>query len=152
MSTARVCKLCSMQTLLTPPCCRFLARTTKNADCGAKVVAKRDEKERVGVLCLRNAKPSVVEYSEISQEQSEMRDANGQLVFNAANVCIHMFSRHFLQRIASDHLLDIPYHIAKKSIPSVDADGQRAMVNGWKFEKFVFDVFPFCTNMLALQV
>lgn len=44
-----------------------------------------------------------------------------------------------------NHENQLPYHIAKKKIPSLSKDGKRVVkpmeINGIKLEKFVFDVF-----------
>jgi UDP-N-acetylglucosamine/UDP-N-acetylgalactosamine diphosphorylase len=68
----------------------------RNADCAAKVVKKVDPKENVGVICLSEEKFKVVEYSEISEENRNLRDVNNDLVFNAGNICNHFFTLDFL--------------------------------------------------------
>ena len=47
----------------------------------SKSVIKRDPKEKVGVFCKKNGKPAIVEYIEISEEMSEMKNENGELVY-----------------------------------------------------------------------
>lgn len=37
----------------------------QGADCANKVIVRTDPNEKVGAMCYRNGKPSVVEYSEI---------------------------------------------------------------------------------------
>ncbi len=47
------------------------------------------------------------------------------------------------------------FHIAKKKIPSVNEQGKTVTpkdINGWKLEMFIFDVFEFAQNMVALEV
>lgn len=47
---------------------------------------------------------------------------------------------------SSEHLDEMPHHIAKKKIPFVDEKGievKPTSPNGMKLEKFVFDVFQF---------
>src|SRR4051794_18129926 len=61
----------------------------KNADCAAKTVVKEQPDEPVGVVCLRDQKFSVVEYSEISKESAERRNQDGTLSFCAANIVNH---------------------------------------------------------------
>jgi len=46
-------------------------------------VRKKSPDEAVGVLCQRNGKPGVVEYSEISPENAAARNDAGELVLGA---------------------------------------------------------------------
>ena len=50
----------------------------------------------------------------------------------------------------------MPFHIAKKKIPTVDMKTGEAVKpdtpNGIKLEKFIFDVFAFSTNFALLEV
>lgn len=124
------------------------------ADCANKVVLKEDPAEKVGVMCLRDGKPSVVEYSELSAEMAQARDASGQLVYSAGNIVQHFFTIGFLEAHATDPL---SYHIAHKVIPYVDvATGHLvshpAKPNGIKLEMFVFDAFERADNMQCLAV
>eukprot|EP00299_Pterocystis_sp_00344_P009585 c4078_g1_i1.p1 GENE.c4078_g1_i1~~c4078_g1_i1.p1 ORF type:complete len:488 (-),score=113.31 c4078_g1_i1:31-1494(-) len=146
--------VCSVDNVLSKVCDpEFVGYCiAKKADCGVKVLPKAYPDEKVGVVCLRNKKPAVVEYSEMSPEQNARVDpATGQLMFNTGNVCIHYFSRKFLERA---HMIQLPYHVAIKKIPYVDSKGE--IVNpsdnsGVKMEQFIFDVFPFAENMAVLE-
>jgi len=128
----------------------------KNVDCAAKVVPKAFPEEQVGVLCLIDGKSDVIEYSEIKPELARSLDEKtGNLKFNAAHICMNIFSLKFLQEIAQSHLQNMPYHIAKKKIPCVNAEGKTEAPkenNGWKLESFIFDIFPFAKNMAAFEV
>ena len=80
------------------------------------------------------------------------RDADGQLTFRAGNICNHYFTLEFLEKVCS---LELPYHIAKKKIPTLDAAGNSfkpETPNGIKLEKFIFDVFMFSKNFALLEV
>ncbi|KAI9273588.1 nucleotide-diphospho-sugar transferase [Sporodiniella umbellata] len=127
---------------------------SKGTDCGVKVVSKASPEEPVGVVCVRDGKYGVVEYSEISQEVSERRQEDGSLQFGAANIANHFFSTAFLERVPqfADQL---EYHIAKKKIKYVDEHGQTITPksnSGMKLECFVFDVFSFAENFSVLEV
>lgn len=128
---------------------------SKGADCGAKVVSKLAPNEPVGVVCLRDGKYGVNEYSEISQELSEKRNADGTLQFSAANIVNHFFSTEFLERVPT-FAAQLEYHIAKKKIKYVDVETGETITpksnSGMKLECFVFDVFPFAQNFSVLQV
>ena len=116
----------------------------RQADCGNKVV-RRMEGESVGVTCLLNGRPGVVEYTEVSEEIREMRNNDDEYVFGLANICIHYFSLPFLE-LAVDRESNIKVHLARKKVPHISECGNHIkpeVPNGVKLEKFVFDVFQF---------
>eukprot|EP01135_Chromosphaera_perkinsii_P008098 Nk52_evm14s1129 gene=Nk52_evmTU14s1129 len=127
----------------------------KQADCAAKSVAKRGPTEPVGIICLRNGKYQVVEYSEISDETAQSLNENGSLKFNCGNIANHFFHFEFLKRVCANHEDMLVHHIAKKKIPTIDDKGAPlapVAPNGIKLELFIFDVFPHSTNMAVLEV
>jgi len=97
---------------------------SKKAECGAKVVPKRSATEAVGVLCLRNSKFNVVEYSEIDPAMAALTKSNGTLVFNAANIANHYYTLDFLKRVP-EFESQLEYHVAHKKIKHVDPLGKR---------------------------
>lgn len=118
----------------------------------SKAVVKAGPEEKVGVLCTRGGRPSVVEYSEMTPEMLGARDAAGRLRFESANIAIHLFTRAFLERSAS---ADLPYHVAHKKIAYAGADGSPVTPtspNAYKFELFMFDLFPLAEGMAGLLV
>jgi UDP-N-acetylglucosamine/UDP-N-acetylgalactosamine diphosphorylase len=127
----------------------------KEADCGVKVVKKIVPEESVGVVALKGGKFGVVEYSEISVEESRKRDEDGSLTFRAANIANHFYTLDFLNSVESfEH--DMAFHIANKKIAHIDLKTGEVIKpskpNGMKLELFVFDVFPFTKNMAILEV
>ncbi|KZV70993.1 nucleotide-diphospho-sugar transferase [Peniophora sp. CONT] len=128
---------------------------SKQADCAAKVVPKAHAHESVGVIARRGDKFTVVEYSEISKEQAELKDEQGELAFRAANIVNHFYTTDFLKRVNSfeDNLA---FHIARKKIPHVELSSGKNVKpttpNGMKLELFVFDVFPFTERFGVLEV
>lgn len=116
------------------------------AEISSKAVRKRSPDEKVGLLCLANGRPSVVEYSEL-----DAKEVIDQMLINA-NMGIHLFHITFLEKAINSSL---PYHFAHKVIPLIDEYGQHVQVNspnGYKLEKFYFDVFPLAEKMSVLQV
>jgi UDP-N-acetylglucosamine/UDP-N-acetylgalactosamine diphosphorylase len=125
----------------------------KEADCGAKSIPKTNAKEKVGVICMKDSKPGVVEYSEISEEVASLKDAQGGLVYKAANIANHFYTVEFLKKVQE---LDgkLEYHIAHKKIKHVNSQGEQLDPkdpNGIKLELFIFDVFPWSEKFAVLE-
>lgn len=119
----------------------------------SKAVAKTVPEERVGVFCLRDGRPSVIEYSEMTPEMCVARDSanTSDLLYGSANVAMHLFRRDFLEEHADAAL---PWHVAHKKIPHVDMAGNRvtpSAPNARKFELFMFDLFPRARGMAVLN-
>lgn len=120
---------------------------SKDVDIATKVVRKRNAKESVGLILLKNGKPDVVEYSEIDQATAEAKDPKQPdiLKFRAANIVNHYYSFRFLESI-EEWSARLPHHVARKKIPYVDTEKGETVKpdkpNGIKLEQFVFDVFP----------
>jgi UDP-N-acetylglucosamine/UDP-N-acetylgalactosamine diphosphorylase len=107
-----------------------------------KLCAKRDPFEKVGMPMLIDGKYRMVEYTEMTEAQCKRKDKSGKLYFLYGSPAIHVFDRAFLEREA---LKAMPLHLAFKKIPYVDAQGKVVKPdapNGYKFEKFIFDILP----------
>ena len=101
--------------VVLPACPVFLGLClSMGADVGSKVCAKAGPHEKVGVLCKVGGGYSVVEYSELDKATAELRGADGQLVYNTGNLCIHYYSVDFLEGPCSPAQLPKVYHLAKK--------------------------------------
>lgn len=107
-----------------------------------KLCAKRDPYEKVGMPMKFGKTFKMVEYTEMSDEQCNRKGRDGRLYFLYGSPAIHVFDRAFLDREASKPM---PLHLAHKKIAMVD-DGGRTVKpsapNGYKFEKFIFDILP----------
>ena len=107
-----------------------------------KLCAKRDPFEKVGIPMLFGDRCRMVEYTEMTDAQCTRKGRDGRLYFLYGSPAIHVFDRAFLEREASK---DMPLHLAFKKIPTVDAKGRvekPVEPNGYKFEKFIFDILP----------
>ncbi|TPX34750.1 hypothetical protein SmJEL517_g02779 [Synchytrium microbalum] len=129
----------------------------KDAEMGCKAVPKTAPNEPVGIICIRDGKYGVVEYSEMDAALSAERDSNGGLVYQAANIANHFYTLDFLSTICSEEFEGkLDYHIARKKIKHVDlASGKMVSPdkpNGIKLEMFIFDVLPHATKVAVLQV
>ena len=119
----------------------------------SKVVPKRDADEKVGVLGLVDGQLGCIEYSDLSDEMRNARvEETGDLLFNAGNIAAHMIRRDYVETLLEGGTLDLPWHIARKDIPTIAEDGSPAKVAGVKFETFVFDALAKTTTSVVLEV
>ena len=66
---------------IADPC--FIGATlSKNCKVGAKVVRKADPDEKVGVMCLEDGRPSIVEYYEQTEQLRNTKNADGEPAYN----------------------------------------------------------------------
>lgn len=125
---------------------------SKNCLAAGKSLIKANEKEKVGVFCMRNGKPSVIEYSEISDELAELKDENGELVYSESHILCNMFNMKRLEMISKNKL---PYHVAKKKANYMNEKGKIITAkepNAYKFESFIFDAFTSLDSMVIMRV
>jgi UDP-N-acetylglucosamine/UDP-N-acetylgalactosamine diphosphorylase len=96
----------------------------------------------------------ILEYSEIAPEVADAEDAAGKLLYGAGNICNHYLSLNFVQRVVQD--LFQYYHLAKKRIPQWDPLSRQTVTpeapNGYKFELFIFDIFPLAERWAVMEV
>ena len=106
-----------------------------------KLCAKRDPFEKVGMPMRFGKSFRMVEYTEMTDEQCTRKAKDGGLYFRYGSPAMHVFDRAFLEREAAKPM---PIHLAFKKIPLFDGKKtvKPAAPNGYKFEKFVFDILP----------
>ncbi len=129
-------------------------RALSGAEVACKAVRKRDPLEGLGTLARLDGRAAVVEYTEIAEPHRSLRDAAGELTFWAGSIGVHALDLAFLRRVALDSERLLPYHASPKKIPSVDSTGSRvepSTPNGYKLERFVFDVFPAARSLVAIE-
>ncbi len=116
-----------------------------------KVLRKTGPGEKIGVVALEDGKTKVVEYSDFSKEESERRDAKGELVYWAGSIAIHAFTLRFFKRVC-DGDISLPYHLARKKVATLGTNGQPTEIDATKFETFVFDSLPQARTSLSVEV
>ena len=120
--------------------------------CGAKVVRKNAPDEKVGVMCLEDGKPSIVEYYELSQEMMDAKDENGDPAYNYGVILNYLFDEKALYEIAKNTL---PLHVVEKKIPYIDENANLVKPespNGCKFEQLVLDMIHELPTCLPYEV
>ncbi|MGN1270446.1 MAG: UTP--glucose-1-phosphate uridylyltransferase [Clostridia bacterium] len=118
---------------------------------GTRTVLKRDPEEKVGVLCKKNNKIRVIEYTELPKEIASIRDDDGELVFGESHIMCNLFSLNAIKKASTKEL---EYHIAFKRADYLDENGNFIEVekpNAYKFEKFIFDSFKLFNNISILR-
>ena len=119
---------------------------------GAKVVRKADPQEKIGVLCLEDGRPSIVEYYEMTDEIINSREADGELSYNFGVILNYLFRVDQLEEIMSQKM---PVHVVEKKIPYIDGNGELVKPetpNGYKFELLVLDMIHMFDNCLSYEV
>ena len=119
---------------------------------GSKVIKKASPDERVGVMCLEDGRPSIVEYYELSDEMRDQLDENGEPAYNYGVILNYLFREKDLEALAERTL---PLHIVKKKINHIDADGNAVIPeaeNGFKYENLVLDMINMLESCIPFEV
>ncbi len=127
------------------------ATIAKKCGVGAKVVRKAAPDEKVGVMCLEDGKPSIVEYYELTDELMNAKDAKGNPAYNFGVILNYLFNAVELEKMADS----LPLHIVEKKIPFIDADGNLVKPekpNGYKFETLILDQIHKMSSCLPFEV
>ena len=133
----------------------FLKRGERQSQVTSRMVRKLYPEEKVGVFCEIDKKLHVVEYVDLPQKEMTLRDGAGNLVFCAGNTAIHILDLQFIKQFNGKNISsEIPYHIARKAIATIDDFGNVTIPrepNGLKLEMFLFDVFPFAERAVVVE-
>ena len=124
----------------------------KDCDVGAKVVRKNAPDEKVGIICLEDGRPSIVEYYELTEELMEAKDENGNPAYNFGVILNYLFRVSALDGLLRKQL---PLHVVEKKIPYMDEQGNLVKPtepNGLKFENLVLDMIHQLESCLPFEV
>lgn len=100
-----------------------------NVDLVLKCIKREDPMEKLGVIGEENGKLMIREYSELIPRMRTLAHAYG-------NTGIFSCTLDFIKQIST---LDLPWHLARKQ---ATIQGKSEQIWIWKFETFIFDVFP----------
>jgi UDP-N-acetylglucosamine/UDP-N-acetylgalactosamine diphosphorylase len=116
-------------------------------------VTKQTPRDKLGNFVSVDGRVQVIEYSDFPDDVAERRDAQGGLVFWAGSIAVHVFAVDFLERAL--RLGDaLPFHVAHKKVPHIDATGklvEPSQPNAFKFERFIFDLLPHAENAIVVE-
>ncbi len=136
---------------IADPC--FVGATIqKECVVGAKVVRKNAPDEKVGVMCLEDGKPSIVEYYELTDELMNAKDEKGEPAYNFGVILNYLFKVNDLEDMMASKM---PLHIVEKKIPYLDENGEPVKPeepNGYKFESLVLDMIHQLDSCLPFEV
>lgn len=128
------------------------ATILNNAAVGSKVVRKAARDEKVGVMCLEDGRPSIVEYYELNDEMMDAKDENGGYLYGFGVILNYLFRVSDLEEIMNKSM---PLHIVEKKIPYIDDKGELIKPdkpNGYKFETLVLDMIHLLDSCLPFEV
>lgn len=136
---------------IADPC--FVGATkSRNCTVGSKVVRKSAPDEKVGVMCLEDGKPSIVEYYELNEEMMNAKNEKGDPAYNFGVILNYLFHEPELEKIMEQNL---PLHVVEKKIPYMNEKGEAIKPeepNGFKFETLVLDMIHQMDNCLPFEV
>lgn len=119
---------------------------------GAKVVAKAAPDEKVGVLCLEDGRPSIVEYYEMTEEMRTRREPDGTLSYRFGVILNYLFRVDELENTLA---YKMPLHKVFKKIRYMDENGNTVRPeapNAYKFETLALDLVKLQKNCLAYEI
>ncbi len=122
------------------------------ASVGSKVVRKSAPDEKVGVMCLEDGRPSIVEYYELTDELMNAKDEKGEPAYNFGVILNYLFNVNALETIFNG---EMPVHVVEKKIPHIDEQGEPVKPeapNGYKFEGLVLDMIHQLDTCLPFEV
>lgn len=123
-----------------------------NCKVASKTITKNENEKDEWVFARRDGKPSIVSSKRITKEMEDKKDENGKYLYKEINILAHLFSIDSLKLCAN---IDLPYHLAEKKNDYLNDEGVKIMPkspNTYKYEQFIFDVFPYFDNILLLSV
>ncbi|MCR5511045.1 MAG: UTP--glucose-1-phosphate uridylyltransferase, partial [Lachnospiraceae bacterium] len=124
----------------------------RDVEVGAKVVAKAAPDEAIGVMCLEDGRPSIVEYYEMTDEIMHAKNDKGEPAYRFGVILNYLFKVSALEDILSKSL---PMHVVEKKIPYLNEEGELIKPdkpNGFKFEQLVLDMIHQLASCLPYEV
>lgn len=132
--------------------CFIGAVIERNCEAGAKVVRKNHPDEKVGVMCLEDGHPSIIEYYELTDSLRDTVTENGEPAYNFGVILNYLFRIDSLEEVVNKEL---PLHIVEKKIPYINDHGELQKPeepNGYKFETLILDLIKLLNSCLPFEV
>ena len=123
-----------------------------NYDIGAKTIKKADAYEKIGVICNKNGRTSIIEYIDLTDDLANATNENGERLYNFGVILNYLFSVDLLYEIKDKKL---PIHVVTKKVEHIDENGNLVKPeepNAHKFEMLCVDMIEFSHNCLPYEV
>lgn len=123
----------------------------KHVKIATRTVIKNSPYEKVGVLCKKNERIKVIEYTEIPEKMRFVTDENGELVYGESHIMCNLYNIEAIEKASTKEL---KYHIAEKKAKYINENGKLVIPkepNCYKFEKFIFDSFCLFDEIAILR-
>lgn len=131
----------------------FIGATLKsNCSCGAKVVKKQSPYENIGVICLEDNRPSIIEYYELEDNIRNQVNETGESVYQYGVTLNYLFQVKELYRLMNEEL---PLHRVERKTSYIDEGGdliQPIEANSFKFETLILDMIHNHNSCLPFEV
>lgn len=119
----------------------------------SKVILKDSPTDKLGNFIQVNGRCQIIEYSDLPLKLANRKKPDGSLFIDTGNPAIHLFDVDFLNLVCSN-CEALPFHLARKKVPYIDTNLSKVAPekeNAWKFERFIFDIFPLAERWLLVS-
>lgn len=126
---------------------------SQKSQLSSKVIPKESPTDKLGNFIQVNGRCQIIEYSDLPLELANRKKPDNTLFISAGNPAIHLFDIEFLDDICLNAKA-LPFHLARKKVPYLDSNLKRVIPekeNALKFERFIFDIFPFAEKWLLVS-
>ncbi len=125
------------------------------SEMSTQVIAKRSPTERVGNVVTIGNSTQIIEYSDLPAELADRKTKDGEPIFWAGSIAVHVIDVAFLRRVANSPD-GLPFHRAHKKVsyfdPVTDEQILPPAPNAFKFERFIFDLLPLASEAVVMEV
>ena len=123
----------------------------QNVKIATRTIVKNSPFERVGVLCKKNGKVKVIEYTELQNEMRLAVDEYGEMIYGESHIMCNLYNIEAIEKASTKEL---KYHVAEKKAKYINEKGELVVPekeNCYKFEKFIFDSFCLFDEIAILR-
>lgn len=116
-----------------------------------RTIIKNDPYEKVGVLCKKNGRVNVIEYTEIPEDMRFAINEHGEMIFGESHIMCNLYNIEAIEKASTKEL---KYHVAEKRTNYINEKGELVIPdeeNCYKFEKFIFDSFCLFDEIAILR-